>query len=80
MPASFWSTSALLFTAGNAREPLPAQEEAAAMLRTQPCLALKPQSIQHPRTGALLGGRERTSDGPQRKFLGYSSPAHFSSA
>lgn len=79
MSASFWSTSALLFTAGKAREPLPAPEEAEAamVLRTQPCLALKPQSIPRPRTGALLGGGERTSDGPQHRCLKYPSPACF---
>ena len=48
------------------------------MLRTQPCLALKLHSIPHPRTRALLGGRERTSNGPQHRFLGHTSPAHFS--
>lgn len=59
------------------REPLPAQEEAeaAAMLRTQPCLALKPHSIPHPRTTALLWGGERTSDGPQHRFLGLHQPS-----
>lgn len=48
------------------------------MLRTQPCLALIPQSIPHARTGALLGGGERTSDGPQHVFLGCIRPAHCS--
>lgn len=47
------------------------------MLRTQPSLALKPHSIPHPWTRALLGGGERTSDGPQHRFLGYTSPACF---